>query len=177
MNTVVLTGPECTGKSTLARGLAAEYGTVFVPETARDYAEKHKRERGRKHYSYEEIEGIARMHLEAIEKQKTLANRFLFIDTHLVIFKVWFLREHRRCPDWIDIELNKNPCSLYLLCLPDIPWHPDSARQHGGKARDVLFELYKQELDEYRLPWQLVQGAGRSRFDCAVTRIRSHFSL
>ena len=34
---VSLTGPESTGKSTLAARLAAHYGTAFAPEFAREY--------------------------------------------------------------------------------------------------------------------------------------------
>src|SRR5204862_367765 len=36
---VVVTGSECTGKSTLARHLAAHYSVEFVPEYVRDFAE------------------------------------------------------------------------------------------------------------------------------------------
>ena len=37
--TVCLFGPESTGKTTLARELAARFGTVFVPEFGRYYCE------------------------------------------------------------------------------------------------------------------------------------------
>ncbi|MFK8006949.1 MAG: AAA family ATPase [Saprospiraceae bacterium] len=36
---IILTGPESTGKSTLARQLAQVYNTVWVPEFARTYLE------------------------------------------------------------------------------------------------------------------------------------------
>src|SRR5712691_6986148 len=35
---ICLIGPECTGKTTAAQALAAHYGTVWVPEAAREHA-------------------------------------------------------------------------------------------------------------------------------------------
>ena len=48
---VSLTGPESTGKSTLAAQLAAHYGTVFAPEFAREYLAE-----SGPHYAAEDLE-------------------------------------------------------------------------------------------------------------------------
>ena len=37
---IVLFGPECTGKTTLAKSLASHYNTQWVPEFAREYLQK-----------------------------------------------------------------------------------------------------------------------------------------
>ena len=37
MKKVVITGPECTGKTSLAKALANHYNTRWVPEFARDF--------------------------------------------------------------------------------------------------------------------------------------------
>lgn len=42
---VCVTGPECTGKTTLARALAEWAGVAWVPEASRAYAEAHGPER------------------------------------------------------------------------------------------------------------------------------------
>jgi nicotinamide riboside kinase len=52
---VSLTGPESTGKSTLAAQLAAHYGTTFAPEFAREYLAD-----SGPHYSPKDLEEIAR---------------------------------------------------------------------------------------------------------------------
>ena len=60
---VVVTGSECTGKTTLARELAEHYGTIWVPESARTYVERVKRP-----LTADDVEPIARGHLAAREE-------------------------------------------------------------------------------------------------------------
>ena len=57
---VSLTGPESTGKSTLAAQLAAHYGTSFAPEFAREYLAE-----SGPHYTARDLEEIARGQLAA----------------------------------------------------------------------------------------------------------------
>ena len=52
---VCLIGPECTGKTTLAQRLASHYATVWVPEFAREYAERVRRE-----LKHDDVDPIAR---------------------------------------------------------------------------------------------------------------------
>jgi len=52
---ISITGPESTGKSALAKELAAHFNTVWVPEYAREYLEK----LGRR-YEFEDIAIIAK---------------------------------------------------------------------------------------------------------------------
>jgi len=56
---VVVTGSECTGKTTLAETLAEHYGTVVVPEFVRYYV----REKGAAP-EYRDVEAIARGQIE-----------------------------------------------------------------------------------------------------------------
>ncbi|MDV7398455.1 ATP-binding protein, partial [Arthrospira platensis SPKY1] len=52
---IALTGPESTGKTTLAKALAARFDTVWAPEYARTYLERLGRP-----YQYGDLEVIAR---------------------------------------------------------------------------------------------------------------------
>ena len=47
MKKIVLIGPECTGKTTLARALADRLGGVYVPEYSRPYSIRVRSEQGR----------------------------------------------------------------------------------------------------------------------------------
>ena len=60
---IVIIGPESTGKSTLCEKLAAHYQTLWVPEYAREYLEKHGTD-----YSYEDLLTIAKGQIELEER-------------------------------------------------------------------------------------------------------------
>ena len=79
---VSLTGPESTGKSTLAARLAAHYGTTFAPEFAREYLAG-----SGPHYTAEDLEEIARGQLAAEAEAEALATRVVFCDSDLLVIK------------------------------------------------------------------------------------------
>lgn len=60
---IVVIGPESTGKSTLCEKLAAHYNTLWVPEYAREYLEKHGTD-----YTYEDLLAIAKGQIELEER-------------------------------------------------------------------------------------------------------------
>ncbi|PIQ21323.1 MAG: ATPase, partial [Cytophagales bacterium CG18_big_fil_WC_8_21_14_2_50_42_9] len=74
---VAITGPESTGKSTLAQQLAAHYNTMWVPEYARTYISELP---GR--YTAQDVENIARGQLTSYQLANwPRANKLLFADT------------------------------------------------------------------------------------------------
>src|SRR4030042_3934614 len=128
---IVITGPECTGKSSLAMDLAEYYNTVYIPEYARTYVENLGRP-----YQYSDLEIIAHNQVEELEENKSNANKLLIIDTYLIITKVWFDVVYKRCPEWINERLLLHEIDLFLVCNTDIPWKPDSVRENGGEMRE-----------------------------------------
>jgi NadR type nicotinamide-nucleotide adenylyltransferase len=163
---IVISGPESTGKSTLAMGLASHYNTVFVPEYAREYIENINRP-----YTFADIEHIAQKQLAEFENHQAHANQILFLDTYLIITKVWFDVVFGKVPDWIDKTLKHTPIHLYLLCNTDIEWIPDSVRENGGEMRNVLFNRYLAEIMHYGFPYHIVSGVGNERLECAILAI------
>ncbi len=96
---IVVVGPESTGKSTLCLQLAEHYQTLWCPEFAREYLEKHGRD-----YNYDDLLTIAKgqvdleeaMSYELLALSKTRQNSKLkanssklFIDTDMYVMKVW----------------------------------------------------------------------------------------
>jgi len=162
---IVLSGPESTGKTWLAKKLAEHYNTVFIPEFAREYVENLNRD-----YSYNDVEIIARKQIEQISKISDKANNILFIDTWLVITKVWFQEVYARYPRWLITSLESTPIDLYLLCNMDIDWEFDPVRENPDN-RDYLFNIYKKEIEELKKPFHIITGKGDERFENTIKYI------
>jgi NadR type nicotinamide-nucleotide adenylyltransferase len=161
---VVITGPESTGKSTLTEFLANHYNTVFVPEYARTYIENLSRP-----YQFSDVEHIANKQIEDVSTFTPLANKILFIDTYLIITKVWFDVVYKKGPEWLDKSIRNSKIDLFLLCNTDIPWTPDPVRENGGEMREFLFQAYQKELEHYGFNYRIVGGLGNKRQQEAIT--------
>jgi nicotinamide riboside kinase len=160
---VVITGPECTGKSTLAEGLAKHYHTVFIPEYARTYIENLDRP-----YTYNDVVHIAERQVREEAIYAANANRILFYDTYLIITKIWLSVVYNRVPAWIDEVLLQRHIHLFLLCDTDIPWYPDKVRENGGEMRNRLFQFYRREIESFGFPCVIVQGQDEKRMENAI---------
>jgi NadR type nicotinamide-nucleotide adenylyltransferase len=168
---IAITGPESTGKTQLVKQLAAFFNTVFVPEYARTYVEKLKRP-----YNYIDVLHIARKQIELEEEQESKARGYLFLDTELIITKVWLDVAYGYCPEWIDSAIRQSNIDLYLLCNLDIPWVEDSVRENGGDMRKKLFQIYEQLLRDYKLKYMVIAGTGGLRLHNAISAIHQFCS-
>ena len=164
---VVLIGPESSGKSTLTKSLAKHFNAPFITEIARDYVGKLQKD-----YSYNDVEKIARIQVIEEKAKAALHKEYLFIDTDLIITKVWFIHVFNRVPNWIDFEIKNTPRHIHLLCKYDIPWVADPLRENPDK-RTFFFEWYKRELEQYRMKYHIITGSGNKRFECALNAIES----
>jgi NadR type nicotinamide-nucleotide adenylyltransferase len=162
LNRIVITGPECTGKTTLAMQLASHYHTIFIPEYARTYVEDLCRP-----YEYNDIVRIAEMQKKQHDELKSSGKNLVFLDTYLIITKLWFNIVYGKCPEWIDNELSAHTIDLYLLCNTDIPWVADSVRENGGEMREKLFAMYKNELISSNQNYRIISGQGQQRLQNA----------
>ncbi len=159
---IVLTGPESTGKTTLARQLASHYGTCWVPEFARACLDQLNRP-----YEEADLMEIAKGQLALEDKLATKANRLLFCDTGLLVLKVWSEYKYGSCHPWILRQLRERRYDMFFLCGIDVPWQFDPQREHPG-ARQELFELYKKELQSLKLPFVELLGNEEERLAFAV---------
>ena len=134
---VAITGPESSGKTTLAHALSSTLnGTVF-PEFARSYLEKLNRD-----YEQSDLDRISEGHLaQFIQSEKALQ----LIDTDFVVLKIWSEVKFGSVSDEITSAVNSNHFDLHILCTPDIPWEYDPQREHPNQ-REELFDRYKKEL-------------------------------
>ncbi len=157
---VVITGPESTGKTTIAIFLAKCFKGAYNPEYAREYIRNLDRP-----YGYDDILKIGLQ--QQAELEKLLESKLpapIFMDTYLIITKVWFVKFSGNYPTWLDDKIAETRNNtLYLLCAPDIEWVPDDVRENGGIDRIRLFKDYENELNSFDLNYKVVTGVGEAR--------------
>ncbi len=163
---IVLTGPESTGKTTLARQLAGHYGGQWIPEYARSYVENLTVP-----YTYADVIHIARHQIEVPEQIINSKMPVVFLDTDLIIIKVWLSVVYGKVPEWLHKAITNRKIDLYLLCRPDIAWVPDPARENPGRKREELFLMYEKEIKKYNFRYGMVSGSGDKRFFNAVNLV------
>ncbi|MBP7497265.1 MAG: ATP-binding protein [Bacteroidales bacterium] len=168
---IAITGPESTGKSSLAEYLALHYNSVWVPEFAREYLNTINRE-----YNYDDILIIAKKQIKKEESFANKANGILFCDTELLVTKIWCEYKYKQCHNWILDNILKHKYNLFLLCDIDLEWKADPLREHPN-ARKELLNLYIRELEFYNFPYYIVSGKGQDRFDNAINYINEYLKF
>lgn len=160
---VVVTGSECTGKTTLAGALAEHYATVWVPEFVRQYVDEKQGPLG-----YEDVEPIARGQIQLEDRLAAEASRMLVQDTDLLSTVVYSRHYYGRCPRWIEEALDERLADLYLLAGIDVPWVPDGEQRDRGEHREEMQELFRAALEERGPAFIEVHGSRRRRLAQAV---------
>ncbi|MGQ0646585.1 MAG: AAA family ATPase [Gemmatimonadaceae bacterium] len=166
MHRIVVTGSECTGKTTLARELARFLRTDWLPEWSREYAET----RGAV-LTLEDVEHIARGHIAREDATLGGGRGPLVLDTDLVSTTVYSEFYYGSCAPWIREEARLRKADLYLLTAIDLPWAPDGVRDRPGERSELhnRFVRRLRELDALVLP---VDGLGERRSQNAIANIR-----
>ena len=165
MKKICITGPEATGKSTLARGLADFYGCHWVSEYARLYLEKIRRP-----YKADDLDAIARgqCHSEAILEEKSSSSPYLFCDTGPEVVWVWSLYKYGAVSSVIEDLTRSARYDLTLLLDVDLPWVEDPLRENPSlPERRHLLQMYKDLLQDLNRPYRLIQGSGSERLEQA----------
>lgn len=162
---VVVTGSESTGKTTLSGRLAARYGTPWVPEFSRAYAESAARPLTR-----DDVEPIARGQLASEREAEARAARLLVLDTDVLSTLVYGEHYYGYAPEWIADALRRHPADLYLLSDVDVPWTPDPARDRGH-LRTEMHALFADAVRRTGGPAVLIRGDWDERFRAAVEAV------
>lgn len=163
---IVITGAESTGKSTLTTALANHFNAPFIPEFAREYVENLNEK-----YTYTDVEKIAKKQVEELDEFKNTNHPYIFVDTWLIITKIWFDVVFNQIPDWMESVIQNTKIDLFLVCDTDLPWKPDLVRENGGEQRDKLQKRYIKTIQSYNYNYQLVQEKGEQRIQNALLHL------
>lgn len=163
---IAVTGPESSGKTTLAAALASELDTVFVPEFARQYLSALERP-----YTLADLEIILRNQLLQEELQLSGAKHYLICDTDPLVVKIWAEERFGRCPAYIQQQFENHQYRLRVLCGVEIPWQPDPLRENPHD-RDRLHELYRKTLQTYEFPYIEVTGSVKQRVQRVLEELK-----
>ena len=166
---VCVTGPESTGKTTLAGRLAELANTEWVPEASRAYAERKGSE-----LLDSDVEPIAREHIGLIDtasvRERVAGARLLVLDTDLLSTVIYARHYYGHVPAWIERAERARRADLYLLCDIDVPWIPDGIRDRPAK-REEMFGLFHEALLRRRTPFVRVRGSWDERWSIASEAI------
>jgi NadR type nicotinamide-nucleotide adenylyltransferase len=160
MRRIVVTGAECSGKTTLAQALAVHLVAPWVPEMAREYLDGLERP-----YRENDLRAIGELQLrteEEVQLESLPGNNFLICDTDLITIRIWGEEKFGRSDPWIMEQTEERPYDLWLLCSPDIPWEFDPQRENPHD-RDRLFAVYEKMLKALGKPYVIIDGSREER--------------
>jgi HTH-type transcriptional repressor of NAD biosynthesis genes len=160
---VCLIGPHSTGKSTLARDLAAHYRTQWVSEYARGYALAVRRE-----LTADDVPKIATGQIA--NEESASGSRLLFLDTDLLSTVVYARHYYGSCLEWIETKARERRADLYLLMNVDTPFVVDPARD-SADVREELFAKFRAALEEFGAEYVVISGGWKDRMRAALAAI------
>jgi nicotinamide riboside kinase len=162
---LAVTGPESSGKTTLAQAISLFYGGMYVPEYAREFLDGLGRA-----YLQSDLPKIAQMQFDLNKADDTIP--FLVCDTEMTVMRIWHSYNYHSNNELIDDLFQMQTFDHLFLCTPDMPWEPDPLREHPNE-RLRLFDLYVQELHHQEIPFTIVNGTMEKRMEQVKQVVRS----
>ena len=153
---VAFLGAPATGKTPLARRLAAECGTQWMPEYGREYWEAHQVDR---RLTPEQLVEIAEGHLEREDALLERSDRYLFTDTNAIttatFARYYHGRVHPRLAALADRAAHRY--DLVFVCDTDIPYE-DTWDRSGEVNREAFQRQVIADLNARRVPFLRLSG-------------------
>ena len=162
---IALFGPESTGKTTLAKQLAAFYKTEWVPEFARDYLQL-KWEENQHVCKESDMMPIAYGQVALENENLKKAKKYLFCDTNLLVTKVFSEMYYGFCDPLLNEAAIEHEYDMFFLTDIDVPWEKDDIRDTPNK-RETVFSVFKQSLIEAKKPFITLSGNEECRLEKA----------
>jgi NadR type nicotinamide-nucleotide adenylyltransferase len=153
---VVFLGAPSTGKTTIAKRMAQEYGTVCLPEYGREYWEQKQIDR---RLTLDQLLEIARGHLEREENLALEGNQYLFCDTNVLTTYIFSLYYHNYAlPELSDLaDKAYSHYDLVFVCGDDIPYD-DTWDRSGEVNRQIFQKQILADLKLRKIPYFMLMG-------------------
>lgn len=164
MKTIILTGPESTGKTTLAKALSKRLNAPWAVEYARTYLDENGLD-----YEYKDLYQIA---LGQYQQELAFAKKkptHLILDTSFLVLKIWSEYRFGKVHPFIEEQFQTRK-GLFVLCGTDVLWEADPQRQNP-KERTVLYDLYRTCLEGYKKDFIDIRGTVEQRVEFVVQKI------
>lgn len=167
--TVVLHGPESTGKTVLSKTLAARFAGLAVPEYGRAYCELHGVD-----CDAEDLLNIAAGQDAAIDAAGRESPGLIVSDTDALLTEVWsHMMLGESC---FKTSPPRVSGALYLLTGIDTPFIQDALRVYGDEAsRRRFFELSRAALEHYGVDFVTIRGDWPEREAAAIQAVANRF--
>lgn len=163
---ILITGPECTGKTTLAGKLSQRLEIPVLWEYARTYLQDLDRS-----YEKNDLLDMAQNHVHQLETFPL--DQPLILDTYLLNYKIWSSYKYGTVDPWITDRLTKDMAiDLVLLFKPDVPWIQDGLRENR-EEREEIFEIFLSQIKELKWPFEILDGLFDARIYKAMSLIKN----
>jgi nicotinamide riboside kinase len=167
---IALLGAESTGKTTLARELAAHFNAhgrtaVAVPEALRDWCEAHQRTPRPEEQMAIAQEQEHRMSEAASRAQVVIADTTAVM---VAIYSAMLFEDHSLYRFAVEAQRGYD---VTLLTGLDLPWIADGLQRDGPHVREPVDALVREVLGKAGVPWRVVYGTGAERLRNALSAI------
>lgn len=157
---IAFTGPESSGKTTIATWCAQEFSLTYIDEFARIYLANQSS------YNQKDLDIMAHNQVALWPKMGFVA------DTEMHVFQIWSSEKYAEVSQTIQNLLIKQEFDHYFLCAPDIPWEADPLRENPHD-RERLFALYIDALEQLERPYTILSGALENRKELIKVKVLS----
>lgn len=169
---VVFLGAESTGKSTIARELAKELGTRWMPEYGREYWAKHHAADWK--LTPEQLVEIAHGHLRRENNAVKKCDKYFFVDTNAITTEMFARFYHGDAHPELKrlakiAETRYNHC---FVCDIDIPYEDDGQRNGAEHQKNFQCRILE-DLDRRGVKYEVLSGTLRERMDKVKQKLRA----
>ena len=164
---VVLFGPECVGKTTLARQLAAARGGLWCAEQVRtffDFSECR--------ITQDEAATVGQVQAAMIGSLRALGSGWLFCDTDPLVSRMWYEHYFGPAPERLVAAASSAAPALTLLLEDDLAFQADPQRRYPDR-REFGTEHAEAWLQRAGRAYCRIADSGEARLQAALAALEA----